>query len=119
MRVIAALSLAFLLAAHGSQAATAQGNRMAYDATLKCVTANGLAKLDERDAHHPDRMAEYETKTRRAFDLAYTLGAKAGLSDKQVLHDLHAAVDTELSHMMRNRDYYATVVATCKAMGLM
>lgn len=119
MRVIAALSLAFLLAAHGSLAATAQGNRLAYDATLKCAVANGVAEIDEREARQPARAAEFETKSRRSFDLAYTLGAKVGLTDKQVLGDLNSARETELPRMMHDRNYYTGVVATCKAMGLM
>jgi hypothetical protein len=119
VRIVVALSLSFLLMANEADAATAQGNRMAYDATLKCAVANGLAEQDERDAGHAAGAAEYETKTHRSFDLAYVLGAKVGLTDQQVLHDLDAAREIELSRMMRDRSYYLSTVSTCKAMGLM
>jgi len=117
MRVSAAFLFCFLAA--GSAYATPQGDRMAYDATLKCAVANGLAKLDERDAGNAAGVTEYETKTRRSFDLAYTLGKKLGLTDKQVLKDLDASRDMEVPHMMRDRRYFLSTAATCKAMGLM
>lgn len=112
---ITAMGMAFMYSA----TASADGTRQAYDATLKCAVANGLAKLDERDAGHASGVAEYDTKTHRSFDLAYTLGAKIGLTDNQVLNDLNAAQNSELPRMMRDRSYYVDVVATCKAMGLM
>ena len=57
MRVIAALSLAFLLAAHGSQAATAQGNRAESDTALKSIVVD-----KDKDVHDIfDRYIRYRT----------------------------------------------------------
>jgi len=117
MRAAAAFLFCFL--AVGAANATPQGDRMAYDATLKCAVANGLAELDEKGAGHTVKAADYEAKTHRSFDLAVTFGHKIGLSNSQIQHDLDAAKDTELPHMMKDQSYYLKAVATCKGLGLM
>ena len=116
---LAGLTAAAVLLGTAPTRANDASNRAAYDAVVKCVVAIGEAKLDERDAGRPTRAAEYETKTRRSYDLAFKIGAKLGLSGDQVQHDLDGAIDTELPRMMHNRSYYLDVVSTCKAIGLM
>ncbi|MEI9994919.1 MAG: hypothetical protein WDM91_10020 [Rhizomicrobium sp.] len=99
--------------------AAAHANRLAYDATLKCAVANGLASDDHHDAGDAAKADEYRTKARRSFDLAYKIGAKLGLADGQIARDLEFAQDSELPRMMRDRSYYLSTAATCKAVGLM
>lgn len=120
-RRIAVLSLAIVSSSFTLpvRAATPGTNRNAYDVTLKCAVADGVAEGDERDLGHADKAADFEAKTQRAFNLAYTFGAKVGLTSGQVQHDLDMARDTELPRMIRDRNYYLSVVATCKAVGLM
>jgi len=99
--------------------AVARSNKLAYDATLKCAVANGLASDDHHDAGDNAKAADYRAKARRSFDLAYQIGAKLGLSESQIAHDLEFAQDSELPRMMRDRTYYLSTAATCKALGLM
>jgi len=105
--------------AEGTDDAVARSSRMAYDATLKCAVANGLASDDHHDAGDATKAAEYRAKARRSFDLAYQIGAKLGLSESQIARDLEFAQDSELPRMMRDRSYYLSTAATCKALGLM
>ena len=119
MRVIAALSLAFLLAAHGSQAATTQDTRAAYDAALKCFVANGNAEGERRDAHDAAGAARYDTTGKQSFDAAMKLGRMLGLTNRQLNRDLNAVQATELPRMVKDRAYFIDAVATCKGLGLM
>ncbi len=130
MRVIAALSLAFLLAAHGSQEATAQAasgaedaatraNRTAYEASLKCFVAGGIAVGDAQKVHDPAKEAYFNAKARLAFDTGVKLGRKLGLANGHINEDFALVQARELPNMIADTDYYKNAVAYCKALGLM
>lgn len=105
--------------ANSTEDAVMRANRIAYDATIKCAVANAVASDDRHDAGDEAGASDYQAKSRRSFDLTYQLGGKLGLGETQIAHDLDFAQLSELPKMMRDRKYFLSTVATCKALHLM
>jgi len=105
--------------ARAEEDAATRANRSAYNALIKCFVANGLASDERSKAGDSEKAAAYNAKARQSFDYAYVAGEKIGLNDKQVARDLSFVQDTELPKMIRDRQYFFSAAATCKALGLM
>jgi hypothetical protein len=99
--------------------AAMRANRIAYEATIKCAVANAIASDDRHDVGDEDGASDYQKKSRRSFDLTYQLGGKLGLDEKRIAHDLDFAQLSEFPRMMRDRKYFLSAVATCKALRLL
>ncbi len=99
--------------------AQARANRIAYDAARKCAVADILAADDRHDVGDAAKEEAYRAKSRVAFDAAYALGAKLGLTDKQIGRDMDFAQASELPHMLRDKAYFMQAAAMCKALSLM
>jgi hypothetical protein len=117
--VCAALSTLLTATSAHSEDTVTRANRMAYDTAIKCFIADGLASDERHDAGDESGADAYRRKARQSFDVAYTAGNKLGMTDKQVSRDLDFAQATELTRMMRDRRYFLSTAATCKAVGLM
>jgi hypothetical protein len=105
--------------ADGTDDAVARANRIAYEATIKCAVANAMASDDRHDAGDEAGAADYQAKSKRSFELTYQLGGKLGLGEKRIAHDLDFAQLSEMPKMVRDRKYFLSAVATCKALHLM
>src|ERR1700741_1780461 len=103
----AALGLCACLIAPISRAedAMTRANRMAYQSVMKCFVASGYASDERRRAGDPAKADSYRAQARNSFDLAYTVGEKLGLSDKQVGRDLNFYQDTELPKFIGDKPY--------------
>lgn len=97
----------------------ARANRIAYDAAIKCAVADSLAGDDRHDVGDEAGAAAYKDKSRRSFDLTYTLGDKLGYAQDRIRRDLDFAQLSEMPKMMRDRSYFMSTAATCKALHLM
>jgi hypothetical protein len=97
----------------------ARANRIAYEATIKCAVANSLAGDDRHDAGDEAGATAYKDKSRRSFDLTYTLGGKLGYADERIKRDLDFAQLSEMPKMMRDHGYFLSTAANCKALHLM
>jgi hypothetical protein len=105
--------------ADGADDAVARANRIAYDAAIKCAVANSLAGDDRHDVGDEVGASGYKDKSRRSFDLTYTLGGKLGYAQDRITRDLNFAQLSEMPKMMRDRSYFMSTAATCKALHLM
>jgi hypothetical protein len=114
-----AMTLLMLNNALARDDSVARANRIAYDAAIKCAVANSLAGDDRHDAGDEAGATAYKSKSRRSFDLTYTLGEKLGYEQKQIAHDLDFAQLSEMPKMVRDRGYFLSSAATCKALHLM
>ena len=115
----AAFALAFAVATGWTPAAAQDSNRLAYEASIKCFVANGLARGERLDAGDTATAAIHETNARRSFDLSFRFGHAVGLSDQHINEDLGLAQGAEMPKMVGNAEYFRDTVATCKAIGLM
>ena len=113
------LAGALTTSAASSDGTGMRGNQIAYDAAIKCAVANSLAGDDRHDAGDEAGAAAYKDKSRRSFDLTYTLGAKLGYAQDRIAHDLDFAQLSEMPKMVRDRGYFLSTAATCKALHLM
>ena len=116
---IGTMTLLMLNNAFAHDDSVARANRIAYDAAIKCAVANSLAGDDRHDAGDEAGAAAYKSKSRRSFDLTYTLGGKLGYEQNQIAHDLDFAQLSEMPKMVRDRSYFMSTAATCKALHLM
>ena len=117
--IICASVILFGIPASASDDAAAHAIRLAYDTAIKCFVAGGLASDNRHDAGDETGASAYRAKARQSFNVAYTAGAKLGMTDRQVARDLDFAQDTELTRMLRDNSYFTSTAATCKAVGLM
>ena len=117
-----ALAIALLPAVVGAQsdgAVTQHGNRLAYDAAIKCFVANGYAMGVRQRAGDPDTAAIYKAKAHLSFDTALKLGGMLGLSNDHITEDLSSVQAQELPPMTKDEAYFENAAATCRAIGLM
>ncbi len=125
-RIRAGLIAAFFLVAASSPmigraevTAATPGVREAYEATLRCFTANIMASLERRDAGDTAGKAKYEANAKRSFDGALKLGRILGYSNRQMNHDFDVAETADVTSMFKDRAYFLRVVGDCKGLGLM
>lgn len=105
--------------AQPAEDAVARANRGAYDWTLKCFVLDSKASNDRERAGDLSKAADYNAKARKAFDMAYSAGARIGLSEAQVAHDLDYAQLHELPILVQDEGYFRRTAGTCKALGLL
>lgn len=117
------LLVAFLVttatAAHAQEDAVQRANRMAYDASMKCYIANGVARSDAQDNGKADLAASFDAKARQSFDTAVKLGGVLGYTGNHITQDFGLAETRELPKMVGDVAYFRAAASTCKALGLM
>ena len=106
-------------AAAAENAARARGDRLAYEAAVKCFVVAGAAAGEREDAGDAAQAAAYDAKARQSFNVATMLGHRLGLSNGSINQDFGLAQTRELPRIVANAAYRKSTAATCKAMGLM
>ena len=106
------------MASAADDAAT-RASRTAYEASLKCFVADGIAVGDAQKVHDAAKESYYDTKARLAFDTGVKLGRKLGLANGHINEDFALVQARELPDMIADTGYYKNAVAYCKALGLM
>jgi hypothetical protein len=105
--------------AQSDPTATDRGNRLAYDASIKCFIANGVARSDAINAGKQSLADSFDSKARASFDTALKLGGVLGYSGTHINEDLGLAQANELPKMVKDISYFRDAASTCKALGLM
>jgi hypothetical protein len=108
-----------ITSAQPAEDAITRGNRLAYEASMKCYVANGVARSDAQDKGKADLTALYEAKARQSFDIAVKLGGVLGYPGSHINEDFGLAETRELPKMVADVAYFRAAASTCKAMGLM
>ncbi len=122
MALLACLIVSKLLtgSAHAQESDPIQrGNRLAYDASIKCFVLIGMLVGDAKDDGKADLAATYDQKARRSFDFALQLGEKLGLTGTHVTEDFGLAQTRELPKLVKDKSYFQSSATTCKALGLL
>lgn len=99
--------------------ASTQAKRFAYDASIRCFEANGLARSDAVQLDKRDLAAAFERKAKASHDAAFKLGGLLGYNEREIQQDIDAAATSELPKLVRDPAYFRSVSATCKALELM
>ena len=99
--------------------ATERGNRLAYEAAMKCYIANGAAYGERADAGDEVAAARYERGARKSFDTAVKLGGVLGFSGSRIDQDFGLATARELPKLVADQAYNRQALAVCRAIGLM
>lgn len=99
--------------------ALAQDNRGAYDVAVRCFVANVHAEGLRREAGQSSAADQYRAAGRQSFDAAVALGTALGKSRSEMEADIRRGQTQDLPRMVRDADYFRTVVTTCRAYGLM
>lgn len=105
--------------AYAQEDASQRANRMAYDASMKCYIANGVARSDAQDQRKADLAQSYDAKARQSFDTAVKLGGILGYPNIHITQDFGLAETRELPKMVADVAYFRAAASACKAMGLM
>ena len=114
--------VALLPAVAGAQSdddAAQRGNRQAYEASIKCFVVLGMLVGDAKDAGKPELAATYDRQARQSFDFALQLGGKLGLTGTHMNEDFGMAQTNELPKLVKDKAYFRSSAATCKALGLL
>jgi hypothetical protein len=117
--LIVVLLLAASPPAYAQDDAAQRANRMAYEASMKCFVADGVARSDAMDRGQQALAASFDSKAREAFADAVKLGAVLGFDNAHINQDFGLAQSRELPKMMADSAYFRGAVGTCKALGLM
>ncbi|MBS0473083.1 MAG: hypothetical protein JSR60_18580 [Proteobacteria bacterium] len=117
-----ALTFVFTITAaaqSGAGDADMRATSMLYGVALKCYVTLAYARDERRSAGDRSKSEFYGLKARQSFDVAYQTGEKIGLTDDRIHSDLESAQEAELPHLMRDEQYFRSMGATCKAVGLL
>lgn len=119
--LVLATVVALCAGAASAQAASAtgRGNRLAYEAAMKCYVANGAAYGERADAGDDEAAARYERAARKSFDTAVKLGGVLGFSGSRIDQDFGLATARELPKLVADQAYSRQALAVCRAIGLM
>ena len=99
--------------------AVQRANRMAYEASMKCFVANGVATGEREDAGDREAAARYERTARKSFNTAVKLGEALGYTGTRINQDFGLAQARELPKLATDGAYNRTTATTCRALGLM
>jgi len=104
--------------AQATDDASARGNRMAYDASMKCFVVDTRLSALRKRAGDDAKAGYYDDKSKAAFDAAVALGLKIGRSRDEIERDFNVVQVRELPELLRDDGYLRDAIATCKALGL-
>ena len=120
--VISALFLIAVSSAppvYSQVAAKVDPNRKAYDFTIRCFVAGAVANSDKRFNLNGANKAALDAGGKRAFDAAYIMGGKLGLSKQHISGDFDAYSRVYQRAFLKNDASFLRTRAACVKLGLM
>jgi hypothetical protein len=94
-------------------------NRKAYDLTIRCFVAGAVANSDKRFNPGGANKAALDAGGKRAFDAAYIMGGKLGLSKQHISDDFDAYGRVYQRAFLKDDASFLRMRSDCIKLGLM
>jgi hypothetical protein len=98
---------------------TPDANRKAYDFTIRCFVAGAVASSDKRFNPNGANKAALDASGKRAFDAAYIMGGKLGLSKQHISDDFDAYGRVYQRVFLKDDSSFLRTRSDCIKLGLM
>ena len=94
-------------------------NRKAYDFTIRCFVAGAVATSDKRFNPNDTNKVSLDAGGKRAFDAAYVIGGKLGLSKQNISDDFDAYGRVYQRAFLKDDASFLRTRSDCIKLGLM
>lgn len=98
--------------------AVARANRSAYQLTMKCFVAEGVARGYDLHVGDTARADALERRARVSFDTAMKLGDELGYSGTRMNEDLGLTQSAEVLKFDHDINYLKAQIAKCESAGI-